>query len=271
MGSQKPKKVLSRDMKLVDSFAIGAPRDRPIRWALFVALGIVAIQSFLFQISVVPSGSMRPTLLVGDHILISKFAYGFSRYSLPFSVPLISGRVPRGNPKRGDVVVFRSPSDDRTAYVKRLVGLPGDRIQILDGILHINGEPIFRMHAGELVTRTRAGEEQRAPILRETLPNGVRYLTVDSRSDGPYDMTDVFVVPDGHYFVMGDNRDNSLDSRALPDYLSPRQGGVGFVPYEKLVGRAEIIIFSTRGRADLWQVWRWPQEIRFGRLFQAID
>ena len=176
---------------------------------------------------------MKPTLLIGDYLFVSKFAYGYSRHSLPFSLPLIDGRIFGNLPERGDVAVFKLPSDNRTDYIKRIVGLPGDRLQVRDGILYVNGEPAA--HGVEASGMTTAAATATARY-RETLPGGVSYTVLDTTSKGPLDKTDVYEVPEGHVFAMGDNRDNSLDSR-VPN--------VGFIPIENLIGRAEIIFFST--------------------------
>ncbi|MGH6947981.1 MAG: signal peptidase I, partial [Kiloniellales bacterium] len=192
---------------------------------------------------------------------VSKLSYGYSRHSLPFSPPLFSGRILGDQPQRGDVVVFKLPSDDTTDYIKRVIGLPGDRIQMIGGILHINGEAVKR----EVVP-----EAERTPVdepnsfvteYRETLPNGVQHRIFELSDQGHLDNTVEYTVPPGHFFMMGDNRDNSLDSRA----------NVGFVPFENLVGRAEIVFFSHNDKAHLWEVWKWPLAIRYGRLFDVID
>lgn len=240
---------------------------RTILYALAIAL---VIRAFLFQPFNIPSSSMVPTLLVGDYIFVSKYAYGFSHHSLPFSPPLFKGRIFGSLPMRGDVVVFKLPSDGHTDYIKRVIGLPGDRIQVIDGVLHINGKPVPKVRVDDSVLRDSLGNVNRAPRYEETMPRGKSYFTLDTDRDGSYDNTEVYVVPEGNIFVMGDNRDNSLDSRAAPDYQFPRSGGVGYVPLENLVGRAEIIFFSTDGSAHLWQFWRWPQATRFGRIFESV-
>ncbi len=240
---------------------------RTVIYALLIAL---VIRVFLFQPFNIPSGSMMPTLLVGDYIFVSKYRYGYSRHSMPFSPPVFAGRLLGQQPKRGDVIVFKLPSDGRTDYIKRLIGLPGDRIQMIDGVLNINGEPVPRVRVDDFVSRDRAGNVSRVPQYRETMPDGLTYLTLDSNRNGEYDNTGVFVVPEGSFFMMGDNRDNSLDSRVPPNEQYPRQGGVGYVPFENFVGRAEIIFFSTDGSAHFWEFWRWPQATRFGRLFHGI-
>ena len=228
--------------------------------ALVIAFGIRTIAFEPFNI---PSGSMEPTLLIGDYLFVSKFSYGYSTYSLPYGIHLFSGRIFGSEPKRGDVVVFKLPRDPQVDYIKRIIGLPGDRIQMKNGILNINGEPVKRERVQDFVD-TENGTLNRTTQYIETLPNGVRHPILEISDDGPLDNTGVYVVPPDHYFAMGDNRDNSLDSRV--------QGptGVGFVPAENLVGHAEILFFSTDGSAAWYEFWKWPSAMRFGRFFTVI-
>jgi signal peptidase I len=240
------------------SWAIEALKT--VVYALLIA---VFIRTFLFQPFNIPSTSMEDTLLVGDYLFVSKFSYGYSKHSFPWSPELFNGRAWTAEPERGDVAVFRLPARPWEDYIKRVVGLPGDRIQMIDGVLHINGSPVKLERVDDFVQVTPYGEE-RVPRYRETLPNGVVHYVLDREGDKPgADNTQEFVVPPGHYFMMGDNRDNSNDSR-IPD------SGVGFVPAENLVGRADIIFFSTDGSAQIWEVWKWPWAVRYGRFFHSI-
>lgn len=232
---------------------------RTVFYAIVIAL---VVRTFAFEPFNIPSGSMKPTLLVGDYLFVSKYAYGYSRYSLPWSLPLFEGRIFASEPERGDVIVFKKPSDNETDYIKRLIGLPGDRIQVLGGILHINGEPVTREKIGE--TQDRDSFSTRTyTVYRETLPNGRQHLIWEASDNDSLDNTIEYVVPEGHYFFMGDNRDNSRDSRVLFD--------VGYVPSENLIGRAEFLFFSHDDSANWWEVWRWPSSIRFGRIFSGIN
>ena len=232
---------------------------RTLVYAIAIA---VAVRTFLYEPFNIPSGSMKPTLLVGDYLFVSKFAYGYSKHSLPFSLPLFDGRIFDGLPERGDVAVFKLPSDNKTDYIKRIVGLPGDRLQVREGVLYVNDQPAARERIDDFYDDdgTTNGAH---PRYRETLPdNGASYTVLDIMARGSLDNTDVYEVPEGHVFAMGDNRDNSLDSRV---------DGVGFIPLQNLIGRAEIIFFSTNGSARIWEIWNWPATIRFRRLFRLID
>jgi signal peptidase I len=231
---------------------------RTLIYAVMIAL---AVRTFAYEPFNIPSGSMKPTLLVGDYLFVSKFAYGYSNHSFPFSLPLIGeGRLFGRLPDRGDVAVFKLPSDNRTDYIKRIIGLPGDRIQVRQSVLYVNGRPAERVQIEDFHDDGNYAPDPKERY-RESLAGGASYFVLDSSTHGALDNTRVYEVPEGHVFAMGDNRDNSLDSRV--DH-------VGFIPIENLIGRAEIIFFSTNGRARFWEVWNWPATIRFSRLLHLI-
>ncbi|MBZ9935433.1 signal peptidase I [Mesorhizobium sp. BR1-1-16] len=227
--------------------------------ALVLAL---IVRTFLFQPFNIPSGSMKDTLLVGDYLFVSKYAYGYSRYSLPFAPDIFSGRIWSSPPERGDVAVFKLPRDPSVDYIKRVIGLPGDKIQMIDGVLQINGKPVPKEKIDDYTTTDEFGAEVRVSRYKETLPNGVSYTVLDLDPHSFSDNTQVFEVPPDHYFMMGDNRDNSTDSRVL--------GAVGYVPFENFVGRAGLIFFSVKEGEPAWQFWRWPWTVRFDRIFKLI-
>ena len=225
--------------------------------ALLLAL---VIRTFLFQHFSIPSGSMRPTMLEVDYLFVTKWAYGYSKHSLPFSPDLFSGRIFGSDPERGDVVVFKFPPNPSLDYIKRVIGLPGDTVQMRDGQLFINGDAVPREKVGEINNPDITEVNRPVEVWRETLPNGVSYDTLDLTPEGIGDNTREFVVPAGHYFMMGDNRDNSTDSRF----------NVGFVPEDHLVGRANIIFFSIAGGSSPLELWKWPTDLRPSRFFSMV-
>lgn len=233
-----------------------------VKTIVYAVLIAVVVRTVAYEPFNIPSGSMVPTLLVGDYLFVSKFSYGYSRYSLPLGPPVMSGRLLFTAPDRGDVAVFKLPKDPSTDYIKRIVGLPGDRIQVRNGILHINDQAVKRDRLEDFVLRD-GPRSLRLPQFLETLPNGRSHRIVEQSDQEQLDNTDVYTVPAGHYFAMGDNRDNSLDSRV--------PSAVGFVPAENLVGRAEFLFFSTDGSARWWELWRWPFATRYGRMFTGIN
>ncbi len=234
-----------------------------IKTVVYAVLIALVVRTVAFEPFNIPSKSMVPTLLVGDYLFVSKYSYGYSKYSLPLSLPLFQGRILFHPPERGDVAVFKVPSDNRTDYIKRIIGLPGDRIQVIHRVLYINGNPVERKQVADYVEHDPRGGTQLYAQYIETLPNGRSHPIIEySGNESPADNTPEYVVPEGHYFMMGDNRDNSQDSRFL--------NVVGYVPAENLVGRAEIIFFSTNGSAALWEVWGWPWAVRWNRFFTLI-
>jgi len=227
---------------------------KTIIYAIVIAL---FIRTFAFEPFNIPSGSMIPSLLVGDYLFVSKYSYGYSRHSLPLSLPLIPGRVFGSLPERGDVAVFKLPKDNKTDYIKRIIGLPGDKIQVREGRLYLNGTLVERKPLPGYVARGPFGSNMTIPRFEETLPNGVKHLILEKTDRGQLDNTSVYTVPPGHVFGMGDNRDDSLDSRVLSE--------VGYIPIENIVGRAEFIFFSYDPEGASW-----PVTVRWSRLFQAI-
>ena len=226
--------------------------------AIFIAL---LIRSFIFEPFNIPSGSMKPNLLVGDFIFVSKYSYGFSKHSLPFSIPLIPGKIFSNTPERGDVVVFKTPENNRTDYIKRVIGLPGDKIEIKNGIIFINGSEILRKKLNDFIDTDNKTSNKRVRMYNEYFFNKEINI-LDITDNGIADNTQLFNVPENHFFVMGDNRDNSQDSRFIST--------VGFIPYENLVGKAQFIFFSLEN-ARFLQIWKWPNSIRYERIFKKIQ
>jgi signal peptidase I len=235
---------------------------KTVVYALLIAL---VLRVLFFQPFTIPSASMEPNLYEGDYIIVSKYSYGYSRHSIPFSPPLFEGRIMSRAPERGDVVVFKLPRDGHTDYVKRLIGMPGDRIQMKAGLLYINGVQVPRQAMPPQKESYGDGASRLVMRYQETLPNGRKILTNDFGTDSDLDDTDVFVVPEGHYFMMGDNRDNSSDSR-----VDPALSGVGMVPAENLVGKAEIILLSWHQGASIFKPWTWVLDARPSRFFHTL-
>jgi len=233
---------------------------KTILWAGLLAAGI---HTFLIQPFWIPSGSMVPTLEIHDYLFVNKFAYGYSSASFPFGLKLFPGRIPARMPKRGDVVVFApTPAAGTEDLIKRVIGLPGDTVQVQTGLLYVNGQPVALQDEGQL-TDDSDGFPFPAEKYAETLPGGVTHPILKISDDGFMNNTPLFTVPPGHLFMMGDNRDNSLDSRVLDD--------LGYVPVANVVGKAELIFFSIDLTSPWYQFWNWPAEIRWNRLLRPIS
>ena len=232
---------------------------KTLLYALLIAL---VIRSFFFQPFYIPSSSMEPNLLIGDRLFVSKYSYGYSRHSLPFSPKIFNGRFLEKMPKRGDVIVFKTPADNRTGYIKRLIGLPGDTIQFTNKDLYINDIKINREKITNIAKVNCGDHLINTDYYLETLANGKKYLAAYN-SDGTMQNSDKFIVPDNHYFFMGDNRDCSKDSRYL--------GSVGYVHFNNLVGKAQIIFFSNdKKKGSFFKFWKWNESIRKDRFFKKI-
>jgi signal peptidase I len=230
---------------------------------LFYALVIALfIRSLLFQPFYIPSSSMEPNLLIGDRLFVSKFSYGYSRHSFPFSPKIFTGRIFDNKPKRGDIIVFKTPYDNRTDYIKRLIGLPGDTVQIINKDLYLNDVQVIKKKVENTIKINCGNENSKAVFFEETLPNGIKYIAV-YKKEGTMMNTDKFIVPENNYFFMGDNRDCSKDSRFL--------SSVGYVNFDNLVGKAKIIFFSTdKLEGSFFKFWKWDTYIRFNRLLKKI-
>ncbi len=231
---------------------------------LFYALIIaIIIRSLLLQPFYIPSSSMEPNLLVGDRLFVTKYSYGYSKHSFPFSPNIFSGRILSSQPKIGDVVVFKTPADNRTDYIKRLIGLPGDEIQFIDGDLYINKNQIFKTLIKSSDKVFCGNEKIKVNFFNEKLPNGKIYKAA-YRKDYSFQNSDKFLVPENHYFFLGDNRDCSKDSRFL--------SAVGYVHKDNLVGKAQFLFFSSDYRVgSVFKFWDWKNIIRFNRFFKKIN
>ena len=251
-AAQKPKAVTAQTEVIEIA--------KTIACALLIAL---VLRVALFQPYTIPSSSMEPGLQTGDYIIVSKYSYGWSRASIPFSPPLFTGRVMGKTPERGDVIVFQLPRDESKTFIKRLIGLPGDRVQVLGGVVFVNGRPIPHRAIGP----TQDPDDPMRTVMQveETKPSGKTYVTFGGEAGHEGDDTDVYVVPADHYFFMGDNRDNSLDSRW------PKEVGVGFVPAENIVGKAQIILLSWSQGTSIFKPWTWVTHLQPRRFFRRLS
>lgn len=244
-----------------------APKAQPseLRETIVVIIQALVIalvfRSFFYQPFSIPTASMQGSLMIGDYVLASKYSWGYGRYSFPLGIIPFKGRIFGREPNRGDIAVFR-PVPQKDAYIKRLVGLPGDSIQMINGVLNINGVPVKREEIGTRIDKDSGGTKVPVTLYRETLPNGVSHTIQEISDNMPLDNTSEFVVPAGHYFMMGDNRDRSADSRVL--------SAVGYVPASNLIGKAEARFFSITDNIPPWQLWQWPANVRWDRMFQTV-
>ena len=223
--------------------------------AIFIAL---LIRSFIAEPFNIPSGSMKPNLLVGDFIFVSKWSYGYSKHSLPFSIPIIPGKILSKMPERGDVVVFKTPTDNRTDYIKRVIGLPGDKIRIIDGQIQINGNLVLKKITKPFIDNTNYENKRKRQYLEYFFDKEILVLDLRDLGLNSSDNTDLITVKEGYIFVMGDNRDNSADSRVI-----------GQIPIKNLVGKAQFVFFSLEN-SRFFEIWKWPRAIRFDRIFDTI-
>lgn len=280
MTNTNPEETAVTDATQAPDAPAAKPKQKDEAIELLKAMVVAAvialfIRCFLFEPFNIPSGSMLPTLLVGDYLFVEKYSYGYSKYSFPLDAAPIKGRVAESMPKRGDVAVFRKPSNTDIDYIKRIIGLPGDTIQMKEGRLYINGKIVQRDLVG---TEPGMAEDSSFMVSKytETLPNGVKHSIYEKSDDAQLDNTEEFTVPEGKYFAMGDNRDSSLDSRTEE---------VRFVPAENLIGRASFLFFSTEGvggKCDYdgmfgalksvgCRLAEWPAAVRYGRIFSRVS
>tara|TARA_B100001123_G_C15317062_1_gene1026502 strand:- start:2356 stop:3090 length:735 start_codon:yes stop_codon:yes gene_type:complete len=233
---------------------------KTIFYALIIA---IAIRSLLLQPFYIPSSSMELNLLVGDRLFVTKYSYGYSKHSFPFSPPIFENRIFEKKPKRGDIVVFKTPYDNRTDYIKRLIGLPGDTVQFIDGSIYINNNQVLNTLINDNEVLYCGSQKINVSTFEEKLPNNKSYI-VSYRNDISFQNSDKYTVPDNHYFFLGDNRDCSKDSRFLSD--------VGYVHKDNLVGKAQILFFSSNSReGSIFQFWKWPNIIRYDRFFKKLN
>ena len=233
-----------------------------IKTLIYALIIAVLLRSLLYQPFYIPSSSMEPTLLVGDRLFVSKFAYGYSKHSFPFSPPIYKKRIFFKQPQRGDLIVFKTPSDNRTDYIKRLIGMPGDTLQFKNGDILLNKKKIIRKEIAENININCGNINLSVKIYEETLPNGVKYKAAYN-SAGTLQNTDVYTVPDNHYFLLGDNRDCSKDSRFLSE--------VGYVNKLNIVGKAKLIFFSNDTiKSSVLKFWNWNKSLRTKRTFKRL-
>jgi signal peptidase I len=244
-----------------------------IKTIVYAVLIALVVRTVAYEPFNIPSGSMIPTLLIGDYLFVSKFSYGYSRFSLPFGLPLFSGRIFSHPPERGDVVVFKVPTNNSTDFIKRVIGLPGDTIQMKNGILYINDKAVPRKPIEDYLNQESDGAVIPMKQFIETLPNGRQHRIIEKGNSDQLENTQVYRVPPDKYFMMGDNRDNSADSRVAFGCVkgSPDCEVHYYVPAENLIGKARFIFFSTDGSTRWWELWKWPFAIRYGRLFEGVD
>tara|TARA_B100000029_G_scaffold513559_1_gene613517 strand:+ start:383 stop:1114 length:732 start_codon:yes stop_codon:yes gene_type:complete len=233
-----------------------------IKTIIFALIVAIVIRTFLFQPFYIPSASMEPNLLIGDRLFVTKYSYGYSKHSFPFSIPLIKEKIFKQIPKRGDVIVFKTPYDNRTDYIKRLIGLPGDTIQFVDGNLFINNSEIIKTKIKKNYKISCGNEILDVDAFKEKMPNGIEYIAV-YKKEGSILNTSQYIVPENHYFFMGDNRDCSKDSRFL--------SSVGYVNDVNLVGKARILFFSNdKSKGSFFNIFKWQDSIRYDRFLKKI-